>query len=134
VRHLLPISLDGVTAGLEGDSESPIEGRSPLTDHGTSTVEERRARRQGLRQRRRRTRALTMDLLLAGALAALALALAPGLGVVLFFALPILVIVVLWAAGERLLAGRRERAPRRHDATSPRGEPPSAEATPREAG
>lgn len=81
----------------------------PLPDDvSPRTVEERRARRHALRERRRRTRALAIDVLLAGALAALLLAFAPGLGVVLFLALPILVVLALWVAGERLVAGRRE--------------------------
>jgi len=81
----------------------------PLPDDvSPRTVEERRARRHALRQRRRRTRALAIDVLLAGALAALLLAFAPGLGVVAFLAPPILVVLALWVAGERLVAGRRE--------------------------
>lgn len=123
-----------MTAGLESGGDSPIEGRSLLTDDETSIVEERHARRHGLRERRRRTRALTIDVVLAAALAAIVLAVAPGLGLVLFFALPILVIVGLWAVGARLVGVRRERARGRRGASSSTGGLPPAEAAPPEAG
>jgi len=58
----------------------------------------------------RARRALLADLLLAAAIAALALSLAAGLGVVGFFALPLLLIGLLWFGAERAarrLFGRR---------------------------
>jgi len=58
----------------------------------------------------RARRALLVDLLLAAAIAALALSLATGLGVVGFFALPLLLIGLLWIGSERAalrLFGRR---------------------------
>ncbi len=57
----------------------------------------------------RARRALLVDLIAAALLAALAFALAAGLGVIAFFALPVLLIGLLWVAAERLVAaiGRR---------------------------
>jgi len=59
----------------------------------------------------RARRALLVDVILAAIAAALALSLAAGLGVVAFFALPLLLVGLLWIGIERLLrralAGRR---------------------------
>lgn len=60
----------------------------------------------------RARRTLLVDAIAAAALAALALSLAAGLGVVAFFALPILLLGLLWIGVERLVrlfrpAGRR---------------------------
>ena len=57
----------------------------------------------------RARRALLLDAIAAAVLAALALSLAAGLGVVAFFALPLLLLGLLWVAGERLLARIRRR-------------------------
>ncbi len=57
----------------------------------------------------RARRALLVDLLLAAAIATLALSLAAGLGVVGFFALPLLLIGLLWVGAERAVAGLRRR-------------------------
>jgi hypothetical protein len=58
-------------------------------------------------------RALIVDLLVATGLAALALNLAAGLGVIGFFGLPLMLVVLLWIGGERQL--------RRHRRTGRRG-------------
>jgi hypothetical protein len=61
----------------------------------------------------RARRALLVDLFAAAVLAALALSLAAGLGVVAFFALPMLLLGLLWVGLERLLpalAGRSRGA------------------------
>jgi hypothetical protein len=57
----------------------------------------------------RSRRALLVDLILAAILAALALSFAAGLGVVAFFALPLLLIGLVWIAIERLLRRARRR-------------------------
>lgn len=59
----------------------------------------------------RARRALLVDSILAAAIAALALGLAAGLGVVAFFALPLLLVGLLWVGVERTVAaiGRRRR-------------------------
>jgi hypothetical protein len=59
----------------------------------------------------RARRALLVDAIAAAVLAALALSLAAGLGVVAFFALPLLILVLLWIVVERLVLrlGRRRR-------------------------
>jgi predicted PurR-regulated permease PerM len=60
----------------------------------------------------RARRALLVDVLAAGALATLVLALSAGLGVVAFFALPVLLAGLLWIGAERLLLRfRRRRQP-----------------------
>ncbi|HEX5526485.1 MAG TPA: hypothetical protein VFX44_04705 [Solirubrobacterales bacterium] len=51
----------------------------------------------------RARRALLVDAIAAAALAALALSLAAGLGVVAFFALPILLLGLAWIGAERLV-------------------------------
>ncbi|HEX6456346.1 MAG TPA: hypothetical protein VF009_07485 [Solirubrobacterales bacterium] len=58
----------------------------------------------------RARRALLVDVILAAIVAALALSFAAGLGVVAFFALPLLLIGLVWIAIERLV----RRARRRH--------------------
>lgn len=63
----------------------------------------------------RARRALLVDSILAAAIAALALSLAAGLGVVAFFALPLLLLGLLWVGVERLVrrfapADRRSRS------------------------
>lgn len=58
----------------------------------------------------RARRALLVDTALAAALAALALSLAAGLGVVAFFALPVLLLGLAWVSVERLVF--RLRRPR----------------------
>lgn len=61
----------------------------------------------------RARRALLIDVVLAALLAAIALSFAAGLGVVAFFALPVLLLGLLWIGVERLalrLRRRRERA------------------------
>jgi hypothetical protein len=60
----------------------------------------------------RARRALLFDSLAAVALAALVLSLAAGLGVIGFFGLPLLVVLLAWIGLERLVLRRRER-PRR---------------------
>ena len=57
----------------------------------------------------RARRALLLDLLLAAALAALALSLSAGLGVAGFFALPLLLIGLLWVGAERAVAWLHRR-------------------------
>lgn len=65
----------------------------------------------------RSRRALLLDVVLALALAALALSLAAGLGVVAFFALPLLLVGLLWLALEGAVRRlRRARARRRRAA------------------
>lgn len=54
----------------------------------------------------RARRALLFDALAAILLAVLVLSLAAGLGVVGFFGLPLLLALLLWIGGERLLRGR----------------------------
>jgi hypothetical protein len=54
----------------------------------------------------RARRALLIDAILAAILAALALSIAAGLGVVAFFALPVLLVCLLWIGAERLLRRR----------------------------
>jgi hypothetical protein len=51
----------------------------------------------------RARRALLVDMILAAIVAAIALSLAAGLGVVAFFALPLLLIGLLWIGAERLV-------------------------------
>lgn len=58
----------------------------------------------------RARRALLVDVVAAAALAALAFSLAAGLGVVAFFALPLLLIGLLWIVVERLVLRLRRRA------------------------
>ncbi|HEY3553432.1 MAG TPA: hypothetical protein VGK66_07055, partial [Solirubrobacterales bacterium] len=50
----------------------------------------------------RARRALLVDVIAAALLAVLALSFAAGLGVVAFFALPVLLLGLLWIGGERL--------------------------------
>ena len=59
----------------------------------------------------RARRALLVDLIAAAALAALVLAVAAGLGVIAFFALPLLLAGVLWIGIERLVERARRRRP-----------------------
>jgi hypothetical protein len=72
----------------------------------------RGARRAGLAERRRRRRSLAVDVLLAAAVAGVVLAALPGLGVVAWFALPLLLLGLIWIGAERALTARRRRAPR----------------------
>lgn len=61
----------------------------------------------------RARRALLVDLIAAALLAAIALSFAAGLGVVAFFALPLLLLGLLWIAVERLavrVGNRRRKA------------------------
>jgi hypothetical protein len=58
----------------------------------------------------RARRALLVDVVLAAAIAALALSFAAGLGVVAFFALPVLLLGLLWIAVERILRGLAGRS------------------------
>jgi hypothetical protein len=57
----------------------------------------------------RARRALAIDLALALLIAAVALQLAAGLGVVAFFALPVLLLGLLWIGAERLLGRIAQR-------------------------
>lgn len=57
----------------------------------------------------RARRALLVDVVVAALIAALAFSLAAGLGVVAFFALPLLLIGLLWIAVERLVLRLRRR-------------------------
>lgn len=57
----------------------------------------------------RARRNLLVDVILAAIVAALALSLAAGLGVVAFFALPLLLIGLVWIGAERLALRRRRR-------------------------
>lgn len=57
----------------------------------------------------RARRALLVDVILAAILAAAVLSLAAGLGVVAFFALPLLLIGLIWVAVERAVLRRRRR-------------------------
>jgi hypothetical protein len=57
----------------------------------------------------RARRALLVDSIAAAVLAVLALSLAAGLGVVAFFALPLLLVGLLWVGLERLVLRRRSR-------------------------
>jgi hypothetical protein len=58
----------------------------------------------------RARRALLVDVVFAAAIAALALSFAAGLGVVAFFALPALLLGLLWLGVERLLRGLAGRS------------------------
>jgi hypothetical protein len=58
----------------------------------------------------RARRALLLDVVLAAILAALALGLTAGLGIVAFFALPLLLIGLVWIAIERLFQRARGRS------------------------
>lgn len=57
----------------------------------------------------RARRALLIDVILAAIVAALALGFAAGLGVVAFFALPLLLLGLLWIVAERLVFRLRSR-------------------------
>jgi hypothetical protein len=57
----------------------------------------------------RARRALLLDAIAAALLAALVLSLAAGLGVVAFFALPILLLGLIWIGAERLVRRLRQR-------------------------
>lgn len=57
----------------------------------------------------RARRALLVDAILAAILAALVLSFAAGLGVVAFFALPLLLVGLVWIAAERLVLRFRSR-------------------------
>lgn len=57
----------------------------------------------------RARRALLIDVVLAAIVAVLALSFAAGLGVVAFFALPVLLIGLLWVLAERLVFRLRSR-------------------------
>ena len=66
-------------------------------------------RRPGISPAARARRALLADTLAATALAVLVLSLAAGLGVVGFFALPVLLLGLAWVGVERLTVRRRLR-------------------------
>jgi hypothetical protein len=57
----------------------------------------------------RARRALLIDVIVAALIAALALSLTAGLGVVAFFALPLLLLGLLWIVAERLVIRLRRR-------------------------
>jgi len=57
----------------------------------------------------RARRALLVDVIAAALIAALALSLTAGLGVVAFFAVPLLLLTLLWIAVERLVVRFRHR-------------------------
>jgi len=57
----------------------------------------------------RARRALLVDVIAAALIAALALSLTAGLGVVAFFALPLLLLGLLWIVAERLVVRLRRR-------------------------
>ena len=57
----------------------------------------------------RARRALLVDVIVAALIAALALSLTAGLGVVAFFALPLLLLGLLWIVAERLVIRLRRR-------------------------
>lgn len=57
----------------------------------------------------RARRALIFDVVAAALIAALVLSLTAGLGVVAFFALPLLLLVLLWIAVEQLVLRLRRR-------------------------
>lgn len=57
----------------------------------------------------RARRALLIDVIAAALIAALALSLTAGLGVVAFFALPLLLLGLIWIAAERLVVRFRRR-------------------------
>ena len=57
----------------------------------------------------RARRALLVDVIVAALIAALALSLTAGLGVVAFFALPLLLLGLLWIVAERLVVRLRRR-------------------------
>ena len=65
--------------------------------------------RRGISAGARARRALLADTLAAIALAVLVLSLAAGLGVVGFFALPVLLLGLAWVGVERLATRRRRR-------------------------
>jgi hypothetical protein len=88
----------------------PYPCRVTATPAGPAGDDWRQARRVRLAERRRRRRGLVVDVLLAAAVAGVVLAALPGLGVVAWFALPLLVLGLIWIAAERALAGRRRRA------------------------
>jgi predicted PurR-regulated permease PerM len=58
-------------------------------------------------------RALAFDVLTAAILAAVALSIAAGLGVIAFFAVPVVLIGLLWVGLERALSRLRRRRMRR---------------------
>jgi predicted PurR-regulated permease PerM len=60
----------------------------------------------------RARRSLIFDVVVAALIAALVLSLTAGLGVVAFFALPLLLLGLLWIAVERLVVRLRRRRPR----------------------
>jgi len=66
----------------------------------------------------RARRALLIDVIVAALLAAIALSLAAGLGVVAFFALPLLLIGLLWIGAERLTIRLRRRRHRTSRSTA----------------
>lgn len=73
----------------------------------------RRARRAAARGQRRRRRQRLADVLAAALIAAILLAALPGLGVVAWFALPLLVLGLAWLGIGSLSARRRETKRRR---------------------
>ena len=80
-----------------------------MTVRTAPAIAERRAQRAA---ERRAKRALAVDLVIAAVISAAALSVAAGLGVIAFFAIPILLIGLLWIGIERLVSriGRRRRA------------------------
>jgi len=64
---------------------------------------------RGITPGARARRALLIDVIVAALLAAIVLSSAAGLGVVAFFALPGLLLGLLWIAVERVVARRRRR-------------------------
>jgi hypothetical protein len=76
----------------------------------------------------RRRRALLFDSFVAILLATLALSLAAGLGVVGFFGLPLLLVLLLWIGIERLLRRARRTGPGRAPSARPRRAPQSRQA------
>jgi Flp pilus assembly protein TadB len=81
-----------------------------VTSAGPAENDWRQARRGQVADRRRRRRMLVVDVVIALGFAAVLLAALPGLGVVAWFALPLLVLGLIWIGAERALAARRRRA------------------------
>ncbi len=75
-----------------------VSAPPPRTDRRARQAAERRARR-----------ALAIDLAMATALAAFALIVAAGLGVIAFFAVPILLLGLVWIGVEKLVSHTRRR-------------------------
>jgi len=121
-ESFLTLSNHGRAGGTERTSlwvlssidHSRLPDDLPEWEASDPPLERRLLRRQAEAQRRRRRRLLALDVAIAAALAGILVAVLPGLGVVAWFALPLLVLMLVAGGAAKLVGrGRRRRARRR---------------------